>query len=133
MGANKVSVICPPPPLPLSPPSLPPPSPLLVGSTIPVRHTAVAWVGESQMSAKLGGRSCCCCCWPPSLPPCAECAGCACCCCCCSCTVVGCGPEEGVASTSGWFTDGSVFLLLIRCFRFFSIVALKKKKIFQMC
>ena len=36
------------------------------------------------------------------------------------------GPAEGVAKTSGWFTDGSVLRRLILCFRFFSIVACKQ-------
>lgn len=88
-------------------------------------HTAVAWVGESQISARLKGGDCC-----PSAAPADEgpptCWSCL--CFCFSPPVP--GFAEGVARTSGWLTEGSVFLLLILCFLFFSMVAWKEEIIY---
>ena len=93
---------------------------LSVGSS----HTAVAWVGESQMSARLNGGDCC----PefdtaPAEPASASffpfCFSPPCC---------WTGPADGVAKTSGWFTEGSVLRRFILCLRFFSMVAWNKNE-----
>ena len=78
-----------------------------------ISQTAVAWVGESQMSARLtGGWGCSGMESSARLDP----------------DNPDSGPAElgccwGPARARGWLTEGSVLRLLILCFRFFSMVA----------